>query len=54
MYYFIVDGFKIDKDKKIFSFRDEINDVELSWTLGAMSYEIGLQPLKDAKYYLKF
>ena len=54
VYYFIVDGFKIDKDKKIFSFRDEINDVELSWTLGAMSYEIGLQPLKDAKYYLKF
>ena len=32
-------------------FPDKINGVEMSWTLGAMSYEIGVQPLKNAKYY---
>ena len=45
IYYFLVEGFKIDKEKKIFNFPAKINNNEVGWTLGAMSYEIGLLPL---------
>jgi len=45
VYYFLVDGFKIDKNKKILNFPRKIGKDEVGWTLGAMSYEIGLLPL---------
>lgn len=54
VYDFLVKGFKLDENKKLIMFPDKINNVEVSWTLGAMSYEIGLQPLKDAKYYIDY
>ena len=54
VYYFLAEGFKIPKDKKLINFPDKINGVEVSWTLGAMSYEIGLQPLNGAKYYIDY
>ena len=50
VYYFLVDGFKIDKDKKILAFPEKINGIEPGWTLGAMSYEIDLLPLQGSKY----
>jgi len=49
VYYFLVDGFKIDKDKKILAFPEKINGIEPGWTLGAMSYEIELLPLQGSK-----
>ena len=45
VYYFLVEGFKIDENKKLLSFPEKINGIETGWTLGAMSYEIGLLPL---------
>ena len=45
VYYFLVEGFKIDKNKKILTFPEKINGIEPGWTLGAMTYEIGLLPL---------
>jgi Golgi nucleoside diphosphatase len=45
VYYFLVEGFKIDKNKEILKFPKNINGKEPAWTLGAMSYEIGLLPL---------
>jgi apyrase len=52
VYAFLSKGFKLDENKKLIMFPDKINNVEVSWTLGAMSYEIGLQPLKNAKFYI--
>ena len=49
VYYFLVEGFKIDKNKKILTFPEKINGIETGWTLGAMTYEIGLLPLQDNK-----
>ena len=54
VYLFLVKGFKLNESKKLIMFPDKINGVELSWTLGAMSYEIGLEPLKNAKYYIDY
>ena len=54
VYYFLAEGFKIDKDKKLIKYPEKINGVEVSWTLGAMTYEIGLQPFKDAKLYIEY
>ena len=51
IYYFLSKGFKLNENKKLIMFPDKINGVEMSWTLGAMSYEVGVQPLKNAKYY---
>ena len=51
IYLFLAKGFKLNESKKLIMFPDKINGVEMSWTLGAMSYEIGAQPLKNAKYY---
>ena len=45
VYHLLVEGFKIDKEKKILNFPQKINNNEVGWTLGAMSYEIGLLPL---------
>ena len=45
VYYFLVEGFKIDENKKLLNFPKTINGKEPAWTLGAMSYEIGLLPL---------
>ena len=54
VYYFMVDGFKIGKDSKIISYPETIEGVETGWTLGAMSYEIGVEPIKDVKFYIDF
>ena len=45
VYYFLVEGFKIDENKKLLNFPEKIDGKEPAWTLGAMSYEIGLLPL---------
>jgi apyrase len=45
LYYLLVEGFKIDKSRKVINFPAKINNIETGWTLGAMSYEIGLLPL---------
>ena len=45
VYYMLVEGFKIDKSKEIITFPAKIEGIETGWTLGAMSYEIGLLPL---------
>ena len=50
VYYFLVEGFKIDKNKKILKFPEKINGIQTGWTLGAMSYEIGLLPLQGNKF----
>jgi Golgi nucleoside diphosphatase len=52
VYYFLAQGFKLEENKQIISFPDKISNVEVSWTLGAMSYEVGLQPLKYARFYI--
>ena len=49
VYFFLVEGFKIDKDKKLLIFPEKINGIETGWTLGAMSFEIGLLPLQANK-----
>ena len=54
VYYFLAKGFKLNENEKLISFPDKINNVEVSWTLGAMSYEIGEQNLKFARYYIKY
>ena len=45
LYDLLVEGFKIDKNRKVITFPAKIHGVETGWTLGAMSYEIGLLPL---------
>ena len=45
VYFMLVEGFKIDKNRKIITFPAKINGIETGWTLGAMAYEIGLMPL---------
>jgi len=45
LYDLLVEGFKIDKNRKVINFPAKINGIETGWTLGAMSYEIGLLPL---------
>ena len=52
VYYFLAQGFKLEENKQIISFPDKISNVEVSWTLGAMSYEVGLQPLKYARFHI--
>ena len=54
VYAFLSKGFKLDENKESIIFPDKINNVEVSWTLGAMTYEIGLQPFQDAKFYVDF
>jgi hypothetical protein len=41
----LVEAFKIDNSRKVINFPAKINNIETGWTLGAMSYEIGLLPL---------
>ena len=45
LYDLLVEGFKIDKNREVITFPAKIHGVETGWTLGAMSYEIGLLPL---------
>ena len=54
VYYFLVEGFKIDKNKKILTFPEKINGIETGWTLGAMAYEIGLLPLQGNNTNLNY
>ena len=54
IYLFLAKGFKLNETKKLIIFPDKINGVEVSWTLGAMSYEIGMQPFKNAQYYIDY